>query len=132
MCLGVHTLSDHAFGRLEKVMYSNGVTLRDKKCIPCEGGTMPLTIQRAQELMPEIQGWTLSPDARKISKDFTFRNFADALAFTIKVGACAEEEGHHPDILLKWGKVGIELSTHAIHGLSENDFILASKIDEIV
>lgn len=107
------------------------MTLASKKCIPCEGGTVPLFKPRAEELLKELNGWELSPDAKKISKTFSFRNFADALAFTIKVGAVAEEEGHHPDVLLKWGSVGVELSTHAIGGLSENDFILAAKIDEI-
>ena len=92
---------------------------------------MPLTIQQAETLMKEMNGWVLSPDAKKISKQFTFKNFAEALAFTNKVGAIAEEEGHHPDLALRWGKVGVELRTHAIGGLSENDFILAAKIDEI-
>jgi 4a-hydroxytetrahydrobiopterin dehydratase len=92
---------------------------------------MPLTIQRAQEFMKEVPGWTLSSDARKISKAYSFPNFSKALAFTIKVGTIAEEEGHHPDILLKWGSVELTLYTHAIDGLSENDFILAAKIDSV-
>nr|AQQ74989.1 hypothetical protein [uncultured bacterium] len=92
---------------------------------------MPLTIQEAGERMQELAGWTLSPDARKISKEFPFKDFADALAFANKAGAIAEEEQHHPDLTVKWGTVGIELSTHAIGGLSENDFILAAKIDRI-
>ena len=105
------------------------MNLADKKCIPCGGGTMPLTIQEAQNLLKEVPTWTLSPDAQKVSKTFTFKDFAEALAFTNGVGGIAEEEGHHPDIELKWGKVGIELTTHAIGGLSTNDFILAAKID---
>lgn len=107
------------------------MSLRDKRCVPCEGGMLPLTIQQAEEFMKQVQGWTLSPDVRKISKKYSFRNFSAALAFTVKVGALAEQEGHHPDILLKWGSVTLELATHAIGGLSENDFILAAKIDEI-
>lgn len=108
------------------------MTLASKKCVPCEGGTMPLTIQEAETLMKELTDWTLSPDAKKISKEFKFKNFVGALAFTNSAGAIAEEEGHHPDIALSWGKVGIELSTHSIGGLSENDFILAAKIDTIL
>ena len=83
-------------------------------------------------LMKDLNGWQLSPGVKKISKEFKFKNFAEALAFTDKVGAIAETEGHHPDIALSWGKVGITLSTHAIGGLSVNDFILAAKIDKIV
>ena len=106
------------------------MALTDQKCVPCEAGTMPLTIQEAQNLLKEVSTWTLSPDAKKISKTFKFKNFAEALVFTNKVGAIAEAEGHHPDIALAWGKVGITLSTHSIGGLSENDFILAAKIDQ--
>ena len=107
------------------------MSLLAKKCVPCEGGTMPLTIQEAQTLLRNVPTWTLSLNAKKISKMFTFKNFAEALAFTNKVGEIAEAEGHHPDIELAWGKVGLTLSTHSIGGLSENDFILASKIDTI-
>ena len=110
---------------------SNGVSLLEKKCVPCEGGTMPLTIQEAGKFMNEVNGWTLSSDARRITKEFAFKDFAQALAFANKVGAIAEDEGHHPDLVVKWGKVVVELSTHSIGGLSENDFILAAKIDAI-
>jgi 4a-hydroxytetrahydrobiopterin dehydratase len=92
---------------------------------------MPLTIQEATENMKELSGWTLSGDARKISKEFSFKNFAEALAFANKIGEIAENENHHPDLVVKWGKVGVELATHSIGGLSENDFILAAKIDKI-
>lgn len=81
--------------------------------------------------MAEIPAWTLANDYLSISREFTFKDFKDALVFTDKVGALAESEGHHPDIALSWGKVGISLSTHAIGGLSENDFILAAKIDQL-
>lgn len=92
---------------------------------------MPLKIQEAQEQLKELDGWTLSSDARKLSKEYRFKDFAGALAFTNAVGRVAEEEGHHPDIALSWGKVGLVLFTHAIGGLSENDFILAAKIDAV-
>lgn len=87
---------------------------------------------QAEELLKQITGWTLAADAKSISKEFKFKNFADALAFTNKIGAIAEEEGHHPDLMVQWGKVGASLSTHAIKGLSENDFILAAKIDQLM
>ena len=92
---------------------------------------MPLTIQEAEALMKEVPGWTLSPDARMLMKDFTFKDFAGALAFANRIGAIAESEGHHPDLTVQWGSVGVALSTHAIGGLSENDFILAAKINAI-
>ncbi len=107
------------------------MSLAEQKCVPCEGGVLPLTIQEAETLMKDVPGWTLADGAKKIEREFTFKNFAEALAFTNKVGAIAESEGHHPDLTVKWGKVGIELSTHAIGGLSVNDFILAAKIDSI-
>lgn len=107
------------------------MSLLEQKCIPCEGGTMPLTIPEAQKLLTEIPSWTLSSDVKKISKSYSFKNFADALLFTNKVGELAEREGHHPDIALGWGKVDITLTTHAIGGLSVNDFILAAKIDTL-
>ena len=92
---------------------------------------MPLTIQEANALMKELNDWTLSPDAKQIEKEFTFKNFAEALAFANSIGAIAEEEQHHPELEIGWGKVEVELSTHSIGGLSQNDFILAAKIDSI-
>jgi len=102
-----------------------------KKCAPCESGTSPLTRQEAQALMGQLTSWTLSGDARWLSKEFKCKDFAEAMVFANKVAALAEEEGHHPDLGVAWGRVTIELSTHAIGGLSENDFILAAKIDGI-
>lgn len=107
------------------------MALTDQTCVPCESGTMPLTIPEAQTLLKDIPSWTLSPDVKKISREFKFKNFAEALAFTNKVGTLAESEGHHPDLTLGWGKVGITLTTHAISGLSVNDFIVAAKIDAV-
>jgi len=102
---------------------------------------MPLFKQKAEELLQElnssdasgsgVKGWELSPDAKSISKGFTFKNFAEALAFANQIGGVAEKEGHHPDLTISWGKVGVQLSTHVIGGLSENDFILAAKIDTV-
>ena len=92
---------------------------------------MPLFRTKAEEYLKEVSGWSLSSDAKKITKTFKFKNFKEALAFANKVGDIAEAERHHPDMLVAWGRVGIELTTNAIGGLSENDFILAAKIDLI-
>ena len=92
---------------------------------------MPLFRTKAEEYLKDTPGWSLSGDAKKITKTFTFKNFKEALGFANKVGDIAEAEGHHPDMLVGWGKVHIELTTHAIGGLSENDFILAAKIDAL-
>ncbi len=105
--------------------------LAQKHCVPCEGGTPPLVRQQAQALMPQLKGWTLSGDARWISKEFKFDDFAKAMKFANAIADIAEAENHHPDLLVSWGKVTVELTTHAIKGLSENDFILAAKIDSI-
>jgi 4a-hydroxytetrahydrobiopterin dehydratase len=104
--------------------------LKQKKCVPCEGGVAPLTPDEyAAFLRNELKDW-IAVDEKKIEKDYKFKTFKEALDFVNKVGALAESEGHHPDIYLHdWNKVKLTLSTHAIGGLSENDFILASKID---
>lgn len=107
-------------------------SLQNKKCKPCEGGVKPLMPDEYETfLRNEIIGW-VAVDKKMIEKKFTFKNFKQALGFINKVGAIAEEEGHHPDILLyDFRKVKIMLTTHAIGGLSENDFILAAKIDTL-
>jgi 4a-hydroxytetrahydrobiopterin dehydratase len=106
--------------------------LSKKRCIPCEGGVTAYTPQEAQKMMNELaEGWMLIDDAHLLVREFSFKNFKDALSFANKVGEIAEAEQHHPDISVGWGRVSVELTTHAIDGLSENDFILASKIDEI-
>lgn len=105
--------------------------LAQKKCVACEGGVDPLNRVEAEVLIKQLNNWSLSDDAKLLSKEFTFKNFAEALAFTNKVGEIAESEGHHPDMTLAWGKVGVSLTTHAIKGLSENDFIIAAKIDQM-
>ena len=107
------------------------MSLVEKHCVPCEAGTMPLMKPAAEELLKQVQGWALSPDARNISKKFTFKNFAEAMGFANKILPVAEAENHHPKLSISWGKVGVEISTHAISGLSENDFILAAKIDQL-
>ncbi len=107
-----------------------GGDLTQKKCVPCEGGVKPLTPDEyGAYLRNELDGW-VDIDGMKIEKEYKFKNFREALGFVNRVGQIAESEGHHPDInLYGWNKVKLTLSTHAIGGLSENDFILASKID---
>ena len=105
--------------------------LATKHCVPCEGGMPPATKEEAELLIQRVKHWKLSADTKQISKNFKFNDFADAMTFANKIAAIAEEEGHHPDLSVGWGRVGIELTTHAIKGLSENDFVLAAKIDKI-
>jgi 4a-hydroxytetrahydrobiopterin dehydratase len=106
--------------------------LAKKRCVPCEEGGEPLAPAQAHTMMQDISPeWMLLDDARLLARSFKFKNFAESIAFVDKVAAIAEEEGHHPDISISYDQVSIELSTHAVEGLSENDFILAAKIDEI-
>lgn len=105
--------------------------LAAEKCVPCEGDAQPLSRDEAEASIATLSAWMLWPDGKTISRSFKFKNFADAFAFATKVAALAEDEGHHPDLLISWGRVEIELSTHSIGGLSHNDFILAAKIDNI-
>ncbi len=106
------------------------MNLTEQKCMACEGGVTAFSKGEAEILIKQIPGWEISVDAKSISKKYLFKNFIEALAFVNKVGSIAESEGHHPDIhLTDYKYVLINLSTHAISGLSQNDFILAAKID---
>ena len=106
-----------------------------KKCVPCEGGVLPFDTSEIHKYQKMVDGWSLIENEKKIfflEKDFKFKNFLDSQKFINKVGGIAEEEGHHPDIIFGWGYAKIKITTHAIEGLSENDFILAAKIDQIL
>lgn len=106
--------------------------ISSKHCVPCEGGTPPFSDEQEKEYLAKISGWSLLRDGEhKIRKQFKFDDFKGSLDFVNKVGKIAEDEGHHPDIYIFYNKVQIDLFTHAVGGLSENDFILASKIDKI-
>jgi 4a-hydroxytetrahydrobiopterin dehydratase len=105
--------------------------LLQKKCVPCEGGTPPLGVADVQRYMAELASGWMALENKKLRKEYRFPDFKTALAFVDRVGALAESEGHHPDIQLGWGRVLIELWTHAANGLTENDFILAAKTDEL-
>lgn len=102
-----------------------------QKCQACEGGTPPLTRAEAEAYLPQVPAWTLSEDSLRISRDFKFKHFKGSIAFINKVADLAESEGHHPDIHCWWNRVKLELTTHAVKGLSKNDFILAAKIDAL-
>jgi 4a-hydroxytetrahydrobiopterin dehydratase len=105
--------------------------LLNKKCVPCEGGMKAFTREEAEVFFPQVSGWIIDKEAKKISKEFMFKDFVEAMNFINNVAKIAEAEGHHPDIHVFYNKVTLELSTHAIGGLSENDFILAAKIDAL-
>jgi 4a-hydroxytetrahydrobiopterin dehydratase len=104
--------------------------LAEKTCIPCRGGVPPLTAEEIRPLEAQVKDWKVV-NHHHLEREFKFPDFKVALDFVNKVGALAESQGHHPDILLAWGKVGITIWTHKIEGLTESDFILAAKIDRI-
>ncbi len=102
--------------------------LAEQTCVPCLGGVPPLTEGQIRPLASQVDRWNVMEN-HHIEKDFKFPDFKAALDFVNRVGAIAEEQGHHPDIYLAWGKTGIKIWTHKIDGLTESDFILAAKID---
>lgn len=106
--------------------------LSAQKCVPCEGGTAPLSREEAKGYMDAVAGWKLAAgEPAKITRSLKFKDFAQAMAFVNEIAAVAESEGHHPDICISWNRVRLELVTHAIGGLSMNDFIMAAKINEL-
>ena len=106
--------------------------LSNKKCVPCAGGVSKLAGTAIDALMAQLgNGWRVVSGDR-LEKDYKFKDFRTALAFTNRVGELAEEQGHHPDIHLGWGRVKLELQTHKVGGLTESDFILAAKADKVL
>jgi 4a-hydroxytetrahydrobiopterin dehydratase len=102
--------------------------LASRHCVPCEGGTPSLTEQEWQPLLNQLEGWEVR-DGERLAKEFRFKDFVQAVDFVNRITPIAEAEGHHPDLQVGWGRVLVELTTHAARGLTENDFILAAKID---
>ncbi len=103
-----------------------------KKCVPCEGGVHKYTLEESQAQIKNLSGWRLTHDGQRIRKDWVVKNFMAGIDLFNRVAQVAEQDGHHPDLHLEsYRKLGIELWTHAIGGLSENDFILAAKIDQL-
>lgn len=105
--------------------------LASQRCVPCKGGVPPLRGRALHDLLARLGGGWQVVDEHHLAKEYGFRNFADALAFTNRVGALAEEQQHHPDIHLAWGRVRLEIWTHTIDGLTESDFVLAAKADRL-
>lgn len=103
--------------------------LADRECIPCKGGVPPLTPEQIAPLLAQIQGWNVV-DNHHLEKTYKLKNFAEALALVNRIGAIAEQQKHHPDLALAWGKVGVKVWTHKVDGLTESDFVLAAKLDQ--
>ena len=104
--------------------------LASLQCVPCRGGVPPLTGEEIAKLSPQLEGWNVVNE-HHLSKSYKFSNFAEAQSFVDRVGELAEEQGHHPDICFGWGRAEISIWTHKIDGLTESDFILAAKIDQL-
>ncbi len=106
--------------------------LVSKHCVPCEGGVPTVPLAQAEGFLENLPGWRITHEGQRIRKDWTVKNFMEGIGFFQRVAALAEDEGHHPDLHLEgYRNVWIEIWTHAIGGLSENDFILAAKIDQL-
>ena len=106
--------------------------LKEKKCVPCEGGLPPLDYKEIHKYLKKVNGWDVKVNGKKnyfIEKEFIFKNFIESQKFINLVSVISEEEGHHPDITFGWGYARIKIFTHVVEVLSENDFILASKIE---
>ena len=107
------------------------MALAEMKCVPCQGGIPPMPRPQAERYLKETPGWSLDKDGIKINRKFTFVDFVKALDFVNKVGALAEEQGHHPDIAPGWGYADVVFFTHKIQGLHENDFVMAAKVNAL-
>lgn len=105
-------------------------SLADNKCVPCRGGVPALTPDEIAPLMAQLDGWQLE-DNKKLIKSYPFKNFVEAMAFANAITPVAEEEGHHPDLYVRWGEVRVYLWTHKIDGLTQSDFYMAAKIDRV-
>jgi len=103
--------------------------LVEKKCMACEGLGGPLAQEEIEDMLRQTPGWEF--EGNSIDKTFGFRNFVEAMEFANRITSIAEEENHHPDLHISWGKVRVELSTHSVGGLSTNDFIVAAKINRL-
>jgi len=105
--------------------------LSDKKCVPCEGGVPALTREQAEEMLKEIPEWQLNDSATEINREFPFKNYLRTMSFVNAVAWIANQENHHPDMEVGYNRCKVTYSTHAINGLSENDFICAAKINDL-
>jgi 4a-hydroxytetrahydrobiopterin dehydratase len=113
-------------------MTTTACELTRKHCVPCEGGVPPLAPEQVRDDLPAVPQWRLTPDGKRLRREWRVKDFATALDFFIRIGRIAEAEDHHPDLhLTGYRQVAVEVSTHAVGGLTENDFILAAKIDTL-
>jgi len=112
---------------------SHVIALAERHCVPCEGGVPPLNAEQFAPLLDQLKGWRVeeSGDHDQLVKRFHFPDFVSAVGFVNQITPVAEQEQHHPDLLVSWGRVGVQLWTHVAGGLTENDFIMAAKIDEL-
>ncbi|MEX0916775.1 MAG: 4a-hydroxytetrahydrobiopterin dehydratase [Candidatus Spechtbacterales bacterium] len=128
--LPAHLLWHQGRGLVKKTPALVEEKLSDKKCVPCEGGISPFSLEDLFVYQKQVhEDWRVADEGKKIKRDVTFKDFKEAMEFVNKVADVAEAEGHHPDITISYNNVVISLWTHAIGGLSENDFIMAAKID---
>ena len=104
--------------------------LADRTCVPCKGGTPPMTEVEYAPLLAQLDHWQVE-EGKKLIKPFKVKNFVQAVDFVNQITPVAEEQGHHPDLYVRWGEVRVYLWTHAIDGLSESDFVMAAKIDRV-
>jgi 4a-hydroxytetrahydrobiopterin dehydratase len=109
----------------------NVCNLTDKKCVPCEGGIPPLTAEEIAKLMPNIKNWQLNVEKTAITKHYSFKNFYHTMSFVNAIAWIANQEDHHPDLKVGYNTCEVMYMTHAISGLSENDFICAAKVDAL-
>jgi 4a-hydroxytetrahydrobiopterin dehydratase len=108
------------------------MSLTAKHCVPCEGGIPPLTPEQEETFHRHTPTWNLLREGtHRLRKQYRFRDFREAMSFVNRVAEIAEEEGHHPDISISYSRLDLELFTHAVEGLTENDFIVAAKIDDL-
>lgn len=127
-----HRVSAGAFREYVEGRRRGSSPLAAEACVPCRGGVPPMRGEELRTVASELgKGWRVV-DEHHIEKEFRFADFAEGLSFTNAIGAVAEREGHHPDIHLAWGKVGVKIWTHKIDGLTRSDFVLAAKIDQIM
>src|SRR5271166_7191301 len=106
------------------------MSLEEKHCVPCRGGVPPLQGEELEKMKAQVPNWQVV-DGHHLTRSFAFPDFKTALDFVNRAGAVAEEEGHHPDLCLQWGTVDVRIYTHIARGLTENDFVLAAKIDRV-
>lgn len=106
-------------------------TLSQKTCIPCEGGVKPLDIEQAEKLLADLNDWSLNDAATQITKSFKFKNFLRTMSFVNALAWIANQENHHPDLSVSYNQCVVTFQTHAVNGLTENDFICAAKVDNL-